>query len=323
MTAGLIPNLGFETELAGRAVPAVVRRQEKRFAWILRLVPGFSDAVPYEEGHDRVVVWGRSEAVRQRVGDLAEDWPSPEVVRWANDKRTSHDIERQLGVDLPGSSRVADVGELETAIAAIDGPWVAKDPWGVAGRGQVVCDFGRASRMVSDVGEVVIEPWCSEVRDFSIHLDVTATGVDYVGSTTLLTDASGTFRGNSVPGRVPAGAIDVAMQTGEALRSRGWRGPAGIDGFEALHCGTSLLRPLCEINARWTFGRLTIELARELRVNRLSWHHPAHSSTDLPTSAAHVDCGSGDFRLPTVLDPAARSGTYLTIEPNQGIVLNG
>jgi hypothetical protein len=58
----------------------------------------------------------------------------------------------------------------------------------------------------------------------------------------------------------------AVMQTGEALQRAGYRGPFGIDAFvHRAADGSTALHPLCEINARMTFGLVARTLVDRLR----------------------------------------------------------
>jgi hypothetical protein len=132
---------------------------------------------------------------------------------------------------------------------------------------------------------LVVEPWLERELDFSAQLEMTAEGLKLCGYTGLLNDARGQFQGNwaethhhkRIPSKVIArfnAAADVSgillafyaeiFQLLEAeLRARGFAGPLGIDAFVYKDAGTKLrLKPVVEINPRYTMGRLTVELMK-------------------------------------------------------------
>ena len=321
MTAAIIANFGFEHELAGRPVPSIVARQSERFSHVLRLVPGWRHARPLAdtEQPDRVIAWGPSETARALAGECARDWPAPHVVRLANDKRTSHRLETELGIGLPNAAIVTSRDDLDEAIAPFDAGWIAKDPWGVAGRGQIrgVPDdpeaVDRLRRALDEGGEFVLEPLVEIDREFSLHFDVSNESVEFIGAADLLTDRRGTFRGNRVPGTATDEVVASGCHVAERLRLSGWRGPIGIDGFEGVDRGRKTLRHVSEINARWSFGRLTLELSAVLDGASLTWWHPRRGTTEQTSNVVSPDSDPGIYRLPDFADPEGASGTYVEL----------
>lgn len=139
---------------------------------------------------------------------------------------------------------------------------------------------------LSDGRQLVIEPWLERERDFSVQLEMTSDGLKLCGYTGLLNDAKGQFQGNSAaPGhqkKIPANIIalfsgppDIAQRLHRlyaeifALLEHEFRhakyvGPVGIDAFVYRDAnGATRLKPIVEINPRYTMGRLTIELMRQ------------------------------------------------------------
>lgn len=141
-----------------------------------------------------------------------------------------------------------------------------------------------------DGRQIVVEPWLERVIDFSIQLEMTGQGLKLCGYTGLINDQRGQFRGNWVsPGfnrRIPPEVVRFLI--GEANNRAGlshrleqfyaaifarlelelkridYVGPLGIDAFVyRAEDGTCRLKPIVEINPRYTMGRLTLELMRQ------------------------------------------------------------
>lgn len=312
----LIPNFTFEHEIAGRVAPRAAREQCQRWRYILRLAPGFEDALPIDECPEptEVVAWGYSPEARRLAGAAAAAWPAADVVREANDKRTSHRIENALGVAMPRSAVVSSAEELRGAAELLGGRWVAKHPFGVSGRDQIRSDGAdgaaveRAATLLADAGALVIEPLVSIEREWSVQFDVAGDGeVIYRGATELLTDAGGVFRGNVAPSTdLPADVLQAASQAIEHLAALGYRGPAGVDSHLGKLHGQRILRPIGEINARLTFGRLTLWLSDSFGGRRLAWHHPSMRRGLLEQSPHQLP-------LPDSIDPGQRSRTTMEV----------
>jgi len=134
---------------------------------------------------------------------------------------------------------------------------------------------------------LVVEPWLERVQDFSVQLEMTPDGLKLCGYTGLVTDGKGQFQGNwaapKFERRIPARVISLflappdiatrlhrlyadlfALLEGE-LRRVGFMGPVGMDAFVyRTGAGECRLKPLVEINPRYTMGRLTVELMKHV-----------------------------------------------------------
>lgn len=132
---------------------------------------------------------------------------------------------------------------------------------------------------------LVIEPWLDRWADFSVQMEMTAGGLKLCGYTGLMTDQRGQFIANwAAPGwsqsppsfvpRIPGAPADLARRIQviygtirralepELIRC-GFEGPLGIDAFlYRTTNGECRLKPIVEINPRYTMGRLTLELMR-------------------------------------------------------------
>jgi uncharacterized ferritin-like protein (DUF455 family) len=132
---------------------------------------------------------------------------------------------------------------------------------------------------------LVVEPWLARELDFSVQLEMTAQGLKLCGYTGLLNDHRGQFQANwaephhhkQLPVSVStllAGPADIASRLHELFnniialleaefRRVDYLGPAGIDAFVyRASDGRCRLKPVVEINPRYTMGRLTVELMK-------------------------------------------------------------
>lgn len=164
---------------------------------------------------------------------------------------------------------------------------VVKLPFGAAG--QKNRKFSPAApenlpRLLAQQGAVVIEPWLSRVFDFSVHYEMTASGLRRLAFVQLENDrrgqfqacvASGKFRAPSevtrflMGGALAAYDHDIPRKIEPLLRAAGYEGPLGLDAFVYRESdGTLRLRPIVEMNPRYTMGRLTWELLRRVAHGR-------------------------------------------------------
>jgi uncharacterized ferritin-like protein (DUF455 family) len=192
--------------------------------------------------------------------------------------------------------------------------------------------------------EIVVEPWLEREVDFSIQLEMGAEGLKLRGFTGLINDLRGQFQANwaapnfarGVPApvleRFPAPADaprrlqclcqDLLRALDDELRSSGYRGPVGVDAFVYRDAqGRSRLKPVVEVNPRYTMGRLTLELMQRtcpgshglFRLVNLSQMR-AEGFADFPAYAA-----ARRAQAPLVLEgepvPRIRSGLVCLNDP--------
>lgn len=129
---------------------------------------------------------------------------------------------------------------------------------------------------------LVVEPWLERELDFSVQLEMGPTGLKLIGYTGLLNDWRGQYRGNVAwPGfkrrpstelarlfhpadmqqRVAEFYARLSLTLEKELRQAGYSGPISLDAFVyRTSTGECRLKPIVEINPRYTMGRLTLEL---------------------------------------------------------------
>lgn len=98
------------------------------------------------------------------------------------------------------------------------------------------------------------------------------SGVELLGGHRLLIDATGVFRGVDLDPEIDFAALrEAAMRAGDALHLAGYHGPFGIDAFVWRDAaGGEHLHPMCEINARLSFGHIARALGEPPLTLRLA-----------------------------------------------------
>jgi hypothetical protein len=171
------------------------------------------------------------------------------------------------------------------------GPVLLKAAHACAGRGQrrvmpgEMEDLTRGwlDGIMAEHGGVLVEPWLERVVDFSALYELDGAGdVKFHGMTVMENDEAGRFRGSRVApkwgsllepeqARFLFGEAGANEWFGEripaalAAQMPGYRGPVGVDAMVHRNAAGSLaLRPVVEVNARMTMGRVAHELWKKL-----------------------------------------------------------
>jgi len=210
--------------------------------------------------------------------------------------------------------------------------WVIKAPISTAGRDRMRVqsegtlgdsDVRRLEGMFRYAGKLLMEPWLDRVLDFSIQFEMTQEGLRRRGVVVLentergqfssaratrrpfeslsRTDRRALFEGGEGRGR-------WALWTEEVLEPalQSWlgtyRGPVGVDAFLFRDDSGGLrLKPVVEINPRYTMGRVAVELVRD---------RPQKSGVKLVIQRAGEPAPLGGTPL-TEVDDSTRLVAYL------------
>jgi hypothetical protein len=139
---------------------------------------------------------------------------------------------------------------------------------------------GWIRNQLASQGRLLVEPWLDKQRDLSMQMEVRAIGeAKRFGAREFLTDERWGYRGavlgraswrltpeeNRFLNEVMPAWLELERDVGRALAHAGYQGPAGIDAI--LHrapSGALQLKPLGELNPRWTLGRVALELEKHV-----------------------------------------------------------
>ncbi len=279
-------NLTFEYELTGRSFKRIALFA-KPWRPLLRLLETYEQAnilCPDSiiEADDKIAVWGVVQRHRDRnIPNL----PGPEVVMNANSKIWCFENRTKT---LPHAAIISqDISpkDLRTAISFMK-RWIIKDPFGVAGRERFNGD--RASELDNAINwmkkskhsQMLLEPYVEIDFEFSVHYEInTSRKPSFVGASALLCDKKGVFRGNYTLPLAYKEQLRVAQTRHkpilEKLAELGYRGPLSFDAYIGTYNGDKIFQTTSEINARYTFGRMYLELQRRLDRRDFLWWHPS------------------------------------------------
>jgi len=215
---------------------------------------------------------------------LAHEWSQRTRQSWPTD-------DSPLGAHCRALDEVKlEVGRLRSE----DKKVVIKAALGSSGRGMVriftpsdeAPAWAWTRRVLAQQEGVVVEPWLERVIDLSAQLEVGPDGrTRLLGITRFLTDQRGQYRGtllgnplwnlNQETIRAVVGPgkgwstfehlEECAQFAGNKLYEAGHRGPAGIDALVYRSQDDSyLLKPIVEVNPRYTMGHIALRIQRSL-----------------------------------------------------------
>lgn len=190
---------------------------------------------------------------------------------------------------------------------------------------------GWIARRLAEQGELIVEPYLDRTADISMNLELNEAVVRLVGLRRFLIgprfEYRGTYLGGARSGFTPeelrflheAGPCgrpierleEVADAVGNALRTAGLHGNAGIDAFLwRAPDGTVRVKAVVEVNPRWTMGRVALEIERQLvQGGQGAWMFvPARSlGTDRDTRVARARALAQEHRVERGRSGAAAS----------------
>ncbi len=203
--------------------------------------------------------------------------------------------ESWLCSELEAGVAVNTFGDALEAIAAIRGRGhhrvVVKQAYGLAGHNAIRFwepEILPAQRQwlthALEAGQqLVVEPWLEREFDFSVQLEMGSRGLELCGYTGLVNDLKGQFLANWAEAdydRLLPAKVATLLSTDHGiqrlysvvfalldteLRRAGFVGPVSIDAFVyRTPQGDCQLKPVVEINPRYTMGRLTVELMKHV-----------------------------------------------------------
>lgn len=219
----------------------------------------------------------RSLGVREPIPDA--------TVKALNSKAWSHVLATRLGLE-PGVFQEArllrnplDLLEhLHNSSDAAVHAWTIKPVFGFAGGGRIH-GAGRAvdkeqqrklGVLCRQDGVALWEPWVERSMDLSTQVWCSGSGkVSVLAQGRLMCSPTGRYAGNAgatwleeAPDAVRV-CRDAALAVGGALVGAGFQGVAGVDAFtfKDPQDGSCRVRPLVEVNARFTMGLMAAHVA--------------------------------------------------------------
>lgn len=206
-------------------------------------------------------------------------------------KKIGHDV---LSIIQPDelSYLCYSIEEVVQVIGGMEGNVLMKAPYASAGRGHrlylrqegwVKSVLSWAKNTLIAQGFLVVEPFFERVFDFSAQYDYTQEGeCKLFGMTQVINDRSGRYLGSFVSSKWTSGLdeklakwlfkeaqvlqlyrYDIPNIAAKVLSDNGYKGVFGVDGFIYKKEGQYHMRSCVEVNARYTMGRVALELLKK------------------------------------------------------------
>lgn len=169
---------------------------------------------------------------------------------------------------------------------------VIRSEYGLAGQGMVRLfepemriNSKNWCQQILKTEKLMVEPWLNRVADCSCHIDIRDGKIKRVGITRMLTSFQGQYLGSLTgkPGLIfpeevtetlygKVNNLELLWQfaefAGAKYISNGYNGPLCIDAFFYRMNNEIRLRPCVEINARFSMGRLALELTKKVMAGK-------------------------------------------------------
>lgn len=227
-------------------------------------------------GIGEVVPWGWTKSVKELTKQVCpmQRIPILDAVRMVNSRDYAVTLESELGVSI-GTKVCSNAKQVEECLKNSETGCVVKPILSQAGRGQLrmtssaEANTQKCERLLKS-SAVVVEPWLHSLVEFGCQWDIDDSGEScLLGVTQLASNPDGSFHGSQTGiSELAPHVQDILRIQEQAVRriaDEGYFGPVGIDAmvYRDAH-GEERTRPLQDINARFTMGRIAVEWSRKL-----------------------------------------------------------
>lgn len=220
-----------------------------------------------------------------------------DAARLTNSRMFSNALESLTDSAIPGKRWLLslDCFDLAVQLAAetwetshTELPWIIKADFGMSGRerligrGDLIDDktVNWIERRLQRDRVLSFEPFVTSLDEVSTHWDIPADPsleITFRGLTGVLCGHLGNVvrtESGHFP-RLREDIVNTGRSAAEEVRRCGYSGPLGIDGMiYSGRDGLPVARPIQDINARWTMGRVALKLHGRLRpAGDMHWLH--------------------------------------------------
>ncbi|MBD3672616.1 MAG: hypothetical protein HUJ26_03725 [Planctomycetaceae bacterium] len=241
------------------------------------------DSADFRGADWELIPWGVAASLKRLAKSRDWGWnqPDPEKVKTWNDRLTS--VEREPS-SLSGEAIPHPIHSIDQLACLLrdraDGRrWVVKARFGMSGRERLVGEgtdlaatqLGWLKKRFAQQQTLIWEPWLDIVDEVGLQYDISKTGeVRFLAALPLLNAPTGEYMGSRLSlSPEERSQWSPAITLGESLAREagetGYWGPFSIDAVRFRDRDDIHLRPVMEINARWTMGRLAYEWGTRLK----------------------------------------------------------
>jgi hypothetical protein len=245
-----------------------------------------------------LIPWGVTASLESLARKRHWTWNQPDcnLVRKLNDRETSNSWEKLTETMPCGVEIIDSIEELQTGITNLDrDKWVLKARYGMSARERILGtgttltsqQTGWIEKRLKEQGSLVLEPWLESAGEMGIQIQVPASGqIEMLAVLPLMNTAHGEYQGSRLflsesEQQIWELATRIAMQIAEDFQRQGYFGPLGIDAMRYRDGDEIKLRPIQDINARWTMGRIAWEWGRLLDTDRRATWYQGQKAVDL------------------------------------------
>ncbi|MDC0261845.1 hypothetical protein OAK47_01345 [Planctomycetaceae bacterium] len=224
----------------------------------------------------KLVPWGVTLSLQELAEARGWSWEQPpvDVVKKLNDRATSFEWEQERRTLPDGATLIESEVALFEALKNIPtSRWVIKARFGMSARERIVgtgttltdSQRGWVNKRLVEQGQLFLEPWLEIESEVGLQFDIPQVGpVKFLAALPLLNSETGEYRGSRLhlterEQVIWQPAIQWGQQIAQHAQQLGYFGPLGIDAAQYRQGNELVLRPVMDINARWTMGRMAYE----------------------------------------------------------------
>jgi hypothetical protein len=244
---------------------------------------GFDIGSPWTEGDFlpddlELIEWGKMNVLVDSY--LQGDKESFERSKYLNSKLNQSDWKVQFDITKLRSKLISSEEQLIDYLTNFEFPIVLKAEFGLAGRNHIIIENPGQGWKLQQVNKklfrypILAEEWVGKSRsmDFSTLWDFHPHGPIYLGSTEMIIDVDGSFRGISMSAskeKQLTQILPLCLDTMKDIYAKAEYkpvGPAAMDGFFFLRNSQTQIQLLSEINFRYSMGRILYEIRKRRNI---------------------------------------------------------
>lgn len=175
---------------------------------------------------------------------------------------------------------IASEEQLIDYLADLQHPIALKSEYGLAGRNHIILENQSQGWKLQQISKklfrypIYVEDWVGKDRylDFSTLWDFTSTGPVFLGSTEMMVDKDGSFRGIRMSAEKEKQLTWILPNCLDTMKSVFYTsdykptGPAAMDGFFYRKDSQVATQVFSEINFRYSMGRILYEIRKKRNV---------------------------------------------------------